>query len=130
MDAIIAQDDLYRYMAEKRKILKASHEDLIIIESMPCIEIWFLLHAPYSDRYYPSYDSLKQELRKIVPGYDKNDFWAKNIYLKLKDRTEEATQNAKKTMLKKESSDGACSYTNMHELIQKLNELHAQSSRI
>lgn len=123
MDAIKAQGKMNNYLEDKNRTLRASNEELKVIESMPCIELWFLLHYHYTDRYYPSYDSLKQELRKTIPGYEKNEQWASKIYSILKDNTAAAVQNADKTMKKKEFSEGNCSYTNMHELIYMLDEL-------
>ena len=129
MDTIKAQGKMSNYLNDKNRTLKASREDLSIVESMPCIEIWFLLHYPYNDRYYPSYDSLKKAIRKAIPGYKKDKQWAGIIYSKLKDKIKLASKNAALTMKKKESCELDCSYTNMHELISKLDELYAQHSR-
>jgi hypothetical protein len=126
MDTIKAQGKMKDYLDDMNKTVRASNDKLKIIESMPCIEFWFLLHYQYTDRCYPSYDSLKQTIRKVIPYYEKNEQWARKIYSILEDKTNIAVKNADRTVTKKESGEGDCSYTNMHELISKLDELYAQ----
>ncbi len=123
MDAIIAQGKLDKYQIARSKELKASKGKLRIIESMPCIEFWFLLHYLYTTKCYPSYDSIKSDVRRKIPGYDKNEAWANKIYATIKDNTDTAIANAKKVMSVKNSGEGACSYTNMHELLEQLDEI-------
>jgi len=127
MDAIIAQNKLSRYDSEKEKAMKVANAKLIVIESMPCIEFWFLLHFIYKDKIYASYENLKHDLRKEIAGYDKNSLWASKIYSIIKDKTSEAIKNAALTVKKKDCSNGACSYTNMNELIEMMDRIYELS---
>jgi hypothetical protein len=126
MDAIIAQDMLEKYKKAKGKALEASNGMLTMIETMPCIEFWFLLHYTYVAKYYPSYESIKKDVRNAIPDYDKNEAWAKKIYAILKDRIDIAIERAKMSMNNLQKGEGACSYTNMHELIEQLVELFSK----
>ncbi|MCB5269484.1 MAG: RloB family protein [Candidatus Cloacimonadaceae bacterium] len=128
MDAIIEQDKLNRYQNLRKNALKASRGKLTMIESMPCIEFWFLLHFIYTTKYYPSYDSLLNVVRGNIPDYEKNKPWAKKIYAFLRDRTNTAIKHSKECMHNKQSCEGACSFTNMHELIEQLDELMSKNS--
>jgi len=123
MDAIIAQSLLDKYQKAKEKALKASLGMLTMIETMPCIEYWFLLHELFTTKCYSSYGSLKKDLRDTIPDYDKNEAWAKKIYDILKDKTEFAMANSRKSTENKQNNEGACSYTNMHELIEHLDRM-------
>lgn len=123
MDAIIAQSTLAKYQKERGKALKASQGMLTMIENMPCIEYWFLLHDHYTTKYYPSYESMKNDICKAIPDYDKNDAWAKKIYGMLVSRIDTAIKHSKKSTENKQTDEGACSYTNMHELIEQLDVL-------
>lgn len=127
MDTILSQRKTSEYLADKRRTQKVSRDELKVIETMPCIEYWFILHDHYTDKYYPSYDSLKQDMKKIADNYEKNEHWAGKIYSVLKNNLTRAIQNAEKTMSKKDSCEGDCSYTNMHELVQLLDEIHRQN---
>lgn len=124
MDAIVVQSKLKQYLADKAKTIKASKGALTVIESMPCIEFWFLLHYRYTDKRFPTYNSLKPDLLKAIPQYAKTEEVSRIIYSILKDKIDKAMENAAKTMKKKESCEGDCSYTNMHELIKFLDEEH------
>lgn len=124
MDSIVAQDRKKQYEEAKHKALKASRGELKVIESMPCIEFWFLLHFYYTSKYYPTFESLKQEIKKSIPSYDKTEVWAQKIYSILKDNTDAAICNSKKSMAQKLCNEGDCSYTNMHELFETLDEIN------
>lgn len=123
MDAIIAQDMLEKYQKAKGKAMKATQGMLAMIETMPCIEYWFLLHNRYTTKYYSSYESMKKDVRDAIPDYDKNEAWARKIYGILKDRIDIAIERAIMSMDNLRKGEGACSYTNMHELIEQLDAL-------
>lgn len=46
-------------------------EEVLICDSMPSIEIWFLLHFFYTTQEFPGYDAIKKVLEKALPGYEK-----------------------------------------------------------
>lgn len=62
-----------------------------VITSAPCFEEWFLCHLRWSTGYQTSSDAV-DELKARCPGYKKNS----NIYPLIKDRQDEAIQNAKR----------------------------------
>lgn len=63
--------------------------------SVPCFEIWVLLHFQYSTRAFASGDQVIAELRKnsCVPDYEKNDRWC---WTKLVPKRDQAIKNAQK----------------------------------
>lgn len=124
MDAIVAQSKLKQYLADKGKTIKASKGALAVIESMPCIEFWFLLHYIYTDKYFPSYESVRAAFPKELFTYEKTQKCCSKIYPILRDKMDKAMRNAARTMKRKASCEGDCSYTNMHELIEKLDLMY------
>lgn len=69
----------------------ANKNNIIIITSSPCIELWFLLHYEYSTASM-SNDEVIKKLKNYYPKYKKNI----NIYLDIKDKMDIAIKNAKK----------------------------------
>lgn len=124
MDAIIAQAKYQDYRDDKAKTIKASKGALTVIESMPCIEFWFLLHYIYTDKYFPSYESVRAAFPKELSNYEKTQKCCSKIYPILRDKMDKAMRNAARTMKRKASCEGDCSYTNMHELIEKLDVIY------
>ena len=62
--------------------IKGISNGLKIIRSIPCFEIWFLLHFIYSTKIYVKRNNLYRTLRKFIPNYAKgkscfNQLWAK-----------------------------------------------------
>lgn len=62
------------------------------IVSNPCFEIWFLLHFRYSTHSFSDGKELIKELRKLIPGYEKN----LEVAGILSDKLETAMANAQK----------------------------------
>lgn len=63
---------------EKEKLTKfiktyMDNNNVIICDSLPSIEFWFLLHFRKTNKYFPNYNSIRNELRKYIPGYDKTE---------------------------------------------------------
>lgn len=48
-------------------------DNVILCDSMPSIEFWFLLHFLNGNRYYASSGAVVEALRKHISGYDKTD---------------------------------------------------------
>lgn len=69
----------------------ASKNNIKIITSSPCIELWFLLHYEYSTASM-SNDEVIKKLKNYYPKYKKNI----NIYPDIKDKMDIAIKNAKK----------------------------------
>ena len=72
MDRMLAnKTELNGYNKEKNK--SRLNKNIVFIETMPCIELWFLLHfySVYSNKIYLDYNSVSKELKKHIPDYDK-----------------------------------------------------------
>ena len=69
----------------------ANKNNIKIITSSPCIELWFLLHYEYSTASM-SNDEVIKKLKNYYPKYKKNI----NIYPDIKDKMDIAINNAKK----------------------------------
>lgn len=86
------------------------------ILSIPCFEVWILLHHESNHKPYPTCEPLTNYLSKNY-NYKKNDF---KIFDKLKDFLPTAEQNAKNLALHNEKNECTSPSTNMHVLIEKL----------
>lgn len=71
----------------------ASKNNIEVIVSSPCFEIWYLCHFVFSAKQYSSYEELLKELKKYIPDYTKSK---DGIYQQLKLQQEQAIENAKK----------------------------------
>ena len=129
-DAVYCLIDLDRIISnlkEKDKyqnIRKKSTSSILFFESMPCFEIWFLLHFRYSTRCFNNYSELEPELKKYLTNYEKSENYFKNnnLYLYLKDKLQNAVINAVKlekerNKLKHSSNFPKC---DIYKIINKL----------
>ena len=130
LDYIVSDQTNKTNYSKKKKELKKKYSNLIFIETMPCIEFWFLLHfyEKYSTRIYTNYNSLEPELKKCLPDYEKSDkyFKCKNIYQALKDsnKIEKAINYAERLLIdRKEADNELFPFTEIHSLIIKLKEI-------
>lgn len=109
-----------RNEAERQKIVKfkdkyGKNEDVIICDSLPSIEFWFLLHFKKTNRKFSSYSQIKKELVKFLPDYDKTekylrqDKWVRALL----STQEDAIENAKTI------ANGG-SYSNIYKAIELL----------
>ncbi len=76
-------------LAEK----KAVKNNLSMIVSGPCFEIWFLCHYGYSTKVFSKNEDVINELKIKLPEYDKNK---EDMYELLQKNLDEAILNAKK----------------------------------
>ncbi len=44
---------------------------VLVCETMPAIELWFLLHFIFTSREFPSCDQVESELKRFLPEYEK-----------------------------------------------------------
>jgi hypothetical protein len=101
------------------------------ITSIPCFEIWLLLHFCYTTRQFEVQGNSSNcklviaELDKIekLKGYSKG---ARNIFSLTKDFLSKAIHNAKQLQISNKTSGTNNPSTNMHELIEYLIELSAR----
>ena len=115
----------HTYINEKAKTKKKS--GIHFIESMPCIELWFLLHflKIYSNRTYLNYEQVKPQLQKHYPGYEKSlQFFKKTkLYDFLNKKGDElkAIEYADKLLQdKEETGNPKANYTEIARLLSEL----------
>jgi hypothetical protein len=113
------------YYSEKAK--KKLNAGIEFIETMPCIELWFLLHFlnNYSAKIYLNYEQLSKALKKHIPCYGKTaDFFQKNPiyeYLSSKGSYENADKFAQRLASDKLKSDNPYfNFTDINKLIKQL----------
>lgn len=98
-------------------------------ETHLCTELFFLYYFDYTSRPYDKQDFLIEDLRKCVAGYQKSmDFFKKakglHSYLERKGGSlETAIANADKSMKEKLTSGRIYTYSQLGELMRKLESL-------
>lgn len=99
----------------KRKYQK--NELVTICDSLPSIEFWFLLHFVKTNRLFVNSKSLKKELKKYLPNYDKTENYLKNITWveQFINQLDFACLNAKAI-----NQTQGCSYSNIFRSIELL----------
>ena len=100
----------------KKEESKAKDENIQIILSVPCFEVWILLHFKNTDRPYLKCDNVIKDL-PAKHGYTKND---PKIFEKLKDLLPTAELNAKSLAAQNEESGRSSPSTDIHLLVEKL----------
>lgn len=60
-----------KFLEMKAKYAKETR--VIICDSMPSIEFWFLIHYMNTRRYFKDADAVIKLLKKFIPEYEKND---------------------------------------------------------
>lgn len=98
----------------KRKYQK--NKDIIICDSLPSIEFWFLLHFVKTGKHFKNSKTVERELKKFVADYSKTENYLKNIRWveQLIEKLETACNNAKSM----EQVDGY-SYSNVYKAIEQ-----------
>ena len=105
-DTIVSQgkQDKFEQLVNRYK----DFDEVLICDSMPSIEIWFLLHFNYTTQEFVDYESIKRVLRRNLPGYDKtkkyleNEGWFESLIQE--EGLEKAQENAKRLL--KQHSEG------------------------
>jgi len=88
----------------------------IAITSIPCFELWLLLH--FKEIYHWLHrDDVIRNLKNYIPGYEKG---FEKCYQKTRHNIEIATERAKKLSNNKSSFDDNEAYTNVYFLIEFL----------
>lgn len=91
------------------------------IASIPCFELWLLLH--YEDIQHPIHrDDVLQRLRQHIPGYEKG---AGGAFATTRDRLETATWRAQALAAKFNARTDPEPFTALHELVTMLTTLRA-----
>ena len=88
--------------------------------SVPCIEIWFLLHYEYSDAPHLNFASVSPVLRKHVPTYDKTNSAIRIVAGQMVERVELAIENARRLSEAGTAAGFANPYTSAHALAEEI----------
>ena len=75
-DTIVKQKKLVKY----NRIIKKyrNNSDVLICESMPCIEFWFILHYIKTTRIFQNADEAVMELKRHLPEFSKERTFLEN----------------------------------------------------
>jgi len=91
------------------------------IASIPCFELWLLLH--YEDIQHPIHrDDVLQRLRQRIPGYEKG---AGGVFATTRNQLETATRRAQALAAKFNARTDPEPFTALHELVTMLTTLRA-----
>ncbi|MCL2141884.1 MAG: RloB family protein [Methanimicrococcus sp.] len=125
LDYIIKQKLFEEYTKAKKELLSKTKKMVTIIESLPCFELWVLLHFEKTQSTNIECQQLiDRKLKKHIPNYTKA---MPGLYSKIKDKQSKALKFSKelKRLRQKEiknMGDVHCrdSFTDIDELIQIL----------
>ena len=70
--------------------IAADRNNINMIFSNPCFELWFLLHFEYTTKQFRGYDEILKSLLKHIKDYDKNT----SIFSSVKDKIDVASRNS------------------------------------
>lgn len=96
----------------------SKNPSVIFCDSMPSIELWFLLHFLKTNRYFESSEEVIKSLRKYLPEFNKHQSFLSRenwvVELIRDDRLRIAISNARGIGVEGES------YSNLHRLFERL----------
>ena len=69
----------------------AAHNDIMVVTSNPCFEVWYRLHFGYTSRPYRDGQEVIRDVKNHIPDYEKNSCDFGTLY----PRTEDAIANCK-----------------------------------
>jgi len=96
------------------------NENVIICDSLPSVEFWFLLHFKKTNKYFPNYNSIRNELRKHIQGYDKTEkYLMQDRWVKVLIEKQDIAINNGKSLI-----PGEGSYSNIYKAIELLEEIN------
>ena len=105
---------------------KLKGQGINIADSMPCFEIWFLLHYCLPKQTYQNQNNLIVELCKYIPNYCKKQEWLdkNDIYAMLKAKIDTALENSETLRVRNKNSDSSdYSMCNVDLLIREIQKL-------
>ncbi len=107
-DTVIRDEKVREFKRFTKKYGK--NDKVIICESMPSIEFWFLLHFQHTTKRFCNAKEVENELKKHIPGYSKlqrnflrNKKWVENLISD--NKMDVAIEVAKKIMEQKNKED-------------------------
>lgn len=129
LDRILANEtERQGYYQEKSK--NKSNTKITFIESMPCIELWFLLHfcEKYSSKIYLNFEQILIPLRHYINNYEKTGAFFKNTnfynYLNTAGNPINASIFSSKLIVEKEKSDNPFfNFSDINKMIMNLKNI-------
>lgn len=70
------------------------HQNVHLIQSAPCFEIWYICHFAYTTRSYGKTADVLEELERYIPGYKKGQ--EQSFLQRLSGNLQKAIRNAKR----------------------------------
>ena len=74
-----AWDEVAKKRLDKLKKRYAKSDKVLLCDSFPSIEYWFLLHYADTNRYFGTSKAVNRELKKHQPKFDKTESFLKNV---------------------------------------------------
>jgi len=71
-------DENVKSQYDRFKNKYAGNPNVIICDSLPSIEYWFLLHFMLTDKHFPTSKSIEKELKKHIPAFNKSEDFLQN----------------------------------------------------
>lgn len=118
-----ALSKLKSYMPPKSAKSKAEFKAIV---SVPCFEVWLILHFSYTTKSYARKGSkspaenVLSDLTKQFPEYSKS---LPDLYTKLNAKLDTAIENAKRLQKQNKQDESDNPLTNMHELIEFIKDI-------
>lgn len=136
-DCVVVLVDMDRYRAnakemETYKRAKAALErrGVMVLETFPCTEFWFLLHFLPNGRrcLHKDCEDVVRELRKYLPDYEKKRKYLSSIYQRLSEKGDlaRARRSAKDTSewVRREGIDA--DFSELYKLFDLLDEIRGE----
>lgn len=101
----------------------AKKAGILFAESLPCFEVWFLLHFIIPQKYYPNSNAVEAELCRYLQGYCKETHWLRRseIYATLKQYQSTALVNSKKLITgNQKTTDLDATFSEVSTLIESI----------
>lgn len=102
---------------------KALRKGIRFAESLPCFEVWFLLHYIIPSKYYLNGKAVESELCRYVQGYCKETQWLRRseLYAVLKQFQPIALANAKQlSTINQQTPDPTATFSDVFTLIESI----------
>ena len=123
---VMASNETERRRLQAIKNKYRNNENVLICDSYPCIEYWFLLHYADTHKLYSAprlSDKVVKDLCDYIPAYSKQGKWVEDSRWVAALRAEGQEQAARERAVKyaedsKQYSDGQ-SYTNLYKFFDK-----------
>ena len=123
---VMASNETERRRLQAIKDKYRNNENVLICDSYPCIEYWFLLHYADTHKLYSAprlSDKVVKDLCDYIPAYSKQGKWVEDSRWVAALRAEGQEQVARERAVKyaedsKQYSDGQ-SYTNLYKFFDK-----------